>query len=99
MVLSAHQPAFLPWPGYFDKINKADVFVILDDVQFERNSFVNRNLIKINDRALWLTIPLKMKGHTSKTIRQMEVDQSTDWWRNAEKTIYHAYHRSPFCIS
>ena len=46
MILTAHQPAYLPWLGYFDKIIRSDVFIFLDSVQFEKNSFTNRNKIK-----------------------------------------------------
>ena len=45
MIISIHQPAYLPWLGYFDKINKSDLFVFLDTVQFQKNSFQNRNMI------------------------------------------------------
>jgi hypothetical protein len=96
MILSAHQPAYLPWPGYFNKMMRSDIFVILDDVQFERNSFINRNRVKVNDEPCWLTIPMKMAGHTSKTIRQMEIDNSTDWKRKHWETIRHAYCKAPF---
>jgi hypothetical protein len=96
MVLSAHQPAFMPWPGLFAKINEADAFVILDDVQFERNSYVNRNLIAIAGKPHWLTVPVKMAGHTNKTIRQMEIDESTDWRRKAWETIRHNYSKAPY---
>jgi hypothetical protein len=96
MTLSAHQPAYLPWLGFFQKMARADIFVILDDVQFERNSFINRNRIKVNDKPHWLTIPLQMAGHMGKTIRQMEIDNSTDWRRKHWETIRHNYCKAPF---
>ena len=55
MILSAHQPAYLPWLGYFEKIACADVFIFLDTVQFEKNSFINRNKIKTQQGPQWLT--------------------------------------------
>lgn len=96
MILSAHQCAFLPWPGLIDKINQSDAFVILDNVQFERNSFINRNLIAIAGKPHWLTVPVKMKGHISKTIREMEVDESTDWRRKMIETLRHNYSKAQY---
>lgn len=96
MILSAHQCAFLPWPGLIDKINQSDAFVILDNVQFERNSFINRNFIAIAGKPHWLTVPVKMKGHISKTIREMEVDESTDWRRKMIETLRHNYSKAQY---
>jgi len=79
MILSAHQPAYLPWLGYFEKISRADVFVYLDTVQYEKNSFINRNRIKTPQGALWLTIPVKSKGHTSASLLTTQIDESQAW--------------------
>ena len=49
MILTAHQPVYLPWLGLFDKIAKADVFVIFDTVQYLPKDWMNRNKIKIKD--------------------------------------------------
>ncbi len=87
MILSAHQPAYLPWPGYFDKIARSDIFVYLDTVQFEKNSFINRNQIKTCQGALWLTIPVKTKGHTSATLQTTEIDDNQTWRVKHLKTI------------
>jgi len=54
-------------------MKQCDVFVILDDVQLERNSFVNRNRINVTKGNPWLTIPVEMTGHMEKTIRQMVI--------------------------
>ncbi|MFA5376813.1 MAG: WbqC family protein [Dehalococcoidia bacterium] len=93
MILSAHQGAYLPWPGYFDKINRSDVFVILDDVQFEKNSYINRNLIKLNDKPHWLTIPVITKYYKTKTIREIRIVDS-NWRHKHLETIKQAYHRA-----
>jgi hypothetical protein len=94
MILSAHQPAYLPWIGYFDKIARADVFVYLDTVQFEKNSFINRNQIKTPQGAQWLTIPVKTKGHTSGTLRTTEIDESQPWRARHLKSIQMNYRKA-----
>jgi hypothetical protein len=95
MILSAHQPAYLPWQGYFEKIASADVFVYLDTVQFEKNSFINRNKIKTPQGVLWLTIPVKSSGHTSSTLSSSEIDNSQRWRANHLKTIEMNYRKAP----
>jgi len=79
MIVSIHQPAYLPWLGYLDRIKKSDVFVVLDNVQFEKNSFINRNKILTPQGPQWLTVPVRLKGHTQSTIKDMLIDNSTDW--------------------
>ncbi len=68
MTVSIHQPNYLPWLGFFDKIAKSDIFVIFDDVQFPRgkNHFGHRNLIKTNSGSKWLTVPLLNKSDFKK---------------------------------
>lgn len=95
MIVSAHQPAHLPWLGYLDKIARSDVFVYLDDVQFEKNSFTNRNRIKTPQGIAWLTVPLHAKGHLSGTIRDLRIDDSRPWRLKQLKTIEVAYRRAP----
>ena len=59
MIVAAHQPSFLPWLGYLDKLAKSDVFVVMDDLQYEAQNFQNRNRIKRNDGAAWVTVPVE----------------------------------------
>ena len=63
MIIAIHQPNYIPWPGYFYKIMKADIFVFLDDVQFSKNSFINRSYIRENDKNSWITLPVKTKNN------------------------------------
>ncbi len=95
-LLSAHQAAYLPWLGYLHRIHLSDLFVILDDVQFEKNSFTNRNRVKTAGGAVWLTIPVCLKGHTESTIRATEVASNTNWVRKHWLTLAQSYAKAPF---
>lgn len=81
MIVSIHQPNYLPWLGFFDKISKSDTFVIFDDVQFPRgkNHFGHRNLIKTNAGSKWLTIPLVGKSEF-KNFNEIEINYNG--WNN-----------------
>ena len=59
MVCAIHQPNYLPYPGFFDKILKSDVFIIYDTAQFRKNNFQNRNRVCSSDGWQWLTVPVK----------------------------------------
>ena len=95
MILSIHQPAYLPWLGYFDKIINSDIFVYLDTVQFEKNSFINRNRVKTPQGAAWLTVPVKIKGHIGKAMTEIEIDNSQDWVKKHLNTIFLNYKKAP----
>ena len=96
MLLSAHQPAYLPWLGYFEKIARADVFIYMDTVQFERNSYTNRNKIKGPNGAQMLTIPVCMKGHMEKVMKDMVIDEKTNWRRKHLNSIFCNYKKAPY---
>src|SRR5215470_5119272 len=95
MVLTIHQPAYLPWLGYFDRIAQSDAFIFLDNVQFERNSFTNRNRIKTANGPIWLTVPVRLNGHLDQTILATEIDERRDWRRKHLRAIEQNYRRAP----
>lgn len=71
------QSNYIPWKGYFDMINMVDEFILLDDVQYTKRDWRNRNLIKTKNGTSWLTIPVKVKGKFSQNISDtIIVDQS-----------------------
>lgn len=95
MIVSINQPAYLPWLGYFHRINISDVFVFFDYTQFEKNSLVNRNKIKTPQGPVMLTVPVKLKDHFHKTINNIEVaDQK--WQEKHWKAIELNYKKSKF---
>lgn len=95
-ILTAHQPAYLPWLGYFHKIALAHEFVLLDDVQFEKNSFINRNKIKVSNGEAWLTIPVEMKGHMDRNIKDMRIDEKSNWRKKHWNSLLMNYSKTPF---
>lgn len=94
MIISIHQPAYLPWLGYIERIKKSDLFIFLDTVQFEKNSFTNRNLIKGANGPYWLTIPVKKKGHLSKSLLETEIARDIDWRKNHLMSIKSSYSKT-----
>jgi len=67
MRVCIHQPDFIPWLGFFDKLQKSEKLVILDDVKISRRGFANRNKIRIPDGATWITVPIESAGLYNKT--------------------------------
>jgi len=87
------QSNYLPWKGYFDLIASADEFIIYDDVQFTKNDWRNRNLIKAPGGPQWLTVPVGSDIH--RRIRDVEIPQS-NWQKKHWKTLEASYGRAPF---
>jgi hypothetical protein len=97
MIVSINQPAYIPWLGYFDRIYKSDIHVVLDHVQFEKNSMVNRNKIVSNQQEQMLTIPLKTKGMFGNlAINSVEVADNVNWRSKHYRSIQQAYSKARF---
>lgn len=94
MIVAIHQPQYMPWLGYFDKMDKADVFVFLDTVQFKKNEFQNRNRIKGPDGPQWLTVPV-LHCH-GQEIREVVINNTVTWRKRHIKSLVSAYGRAPY---
>jgi len=94
MIVSIHQPHYVPWLGYFDKVDSADVFVILDSVQYEKNGWQNRNRIKTANGWMWLTVPVKHSFGL--TIRETGIDNSSKWGKKHFQSLVSNYSKAPF---
>ena len=97
MIVSINQPAYLPWLGYFDRIIKSDVHVVLDHVQFEKNSMVNRNKIRTAQGHTMLTVPVRTKGKFGDlAIDALEIDCNQRWAGKHMKSVQGAYAKAPY---
>src|SRR5213592_31505 len=99
MIVAAHQPHYLPWLGYLDKLAKADLFVVMDDLQFEMQNFQNRQRLKLAGGPTWLTVPL-CRGSQSDRICDKRIVPATSlkqhWQHRHWQTLVMSYGRSPY---
>jgi len=96
-IITIHQPNYIPWLGFFHKLLISDVYVAFDDVQFEKNSFNNRNKIKTSGGDCWLTIPIITKGKSKETLlNSAEIDNNQNWAKKHLKTIQTNYSKAEF---
>ena len=93
--ISIAQPTYLPWLGYFDLLDQVDQFVLLDSVQFERQSWQQRNRIKTPQGLAWLTIPVISRGRLSQRIADVNI-REPEFWRGHLRAVELNYRRSPF---
>jgi hypothetical protein len=96
MKAAIHQLQY--WPGlrFFAKMRAADLFIYLDDVQFEKREFQNRNRIRTARGWQYLTAPVVSKGRFSQKINEVELDNAADWLREHLLAIKLNYARAPF---
>jgi hypothetical protein len=99
MLVAIHQPNYLPWLGYLDRMAKADLFIVLDHVQFERRNYQNRTQILLEGEPRWLTVPVVQLSQKER-IREKRVDNSEGgsrrWGPNHFKTLRYAYRKAPY---
>lgn len=93
MRLAAHQPQYLPWLGYFDKMDRADLFVLLDTVQYKKNEWQNRNRIRTSTGWQWLTVPVHHR-HPMRLL-DVQVDDGAGWRRKHREALRQCYARAP----
>jgi len=91
--VAIHQPQYLPWLGYFDKMDRADCFVLLDDVQFKKNEWQNRNRIKTAAGWQWLTVPVLHRF--PQRIAEVRIDGAAPWPRKHWRALLANYAGAP----
>jgi len=98
VIIAAHQPHYLPWLGYLDKLARCDVFVVMDDLQYETQNFQNRQRLKLNDGPHWMTVPLVRHAQTDR-ICDLRIDNTGKgsrhhWQRRTWRTLEVHYRRA-----
>ncbi|TLU81981.1 MAG: WbqC family protein [Chlorobium sp.] len=95
MILTAHQPVYLPWLGLFHKIALADCFCVFDIAQYQTKDFNNRNKIKTNTGPIWLSVPVESNNHYEKKLSDIKI-VNNGWNRKHFKSIDLAYRKAPY---
>lgn len=97
-LVAIHQPNFFPWLGYFNKIARADVFIILDTVQFPKTggSWLNRVQLVLDGERKWATMPINRSYHGVRTINEMQIADDGRWREKFLRSISINYRRAPF---
>ncbi len=95
MRLAILQPSYLPWLGYFDQMNRVDTFVYLDDVQYTRRDWRNRNRIRTPAGWMWLTVPVLQKNQYHQSLKETRIDAALPWQRKHKEAIRCQYARAP----
>jgi hypothetical protein len=87
--VAIHQPNYLPWIGFFQKMAMSDVFIILDNVQFSKGSFTQRTRVRLKEGWTWLTIPIEKQNHY-KPINEVLLPRDRDWASRHRSTLLHS---------
>lgn len=94
MVCAIHQPNYLPYPGFFDKVLKSDVFIIYDTAQFRKNNFQNRNRVCSPDGWQWLTVPVKHSF--GQMINEVEIENPGKALKSNWNKLQTLYGKAPY---
>ncbi|MDA0333992.1 MAG: WbqC family protein [bacterium] len=94
MLVTIHQPQFMPWLGYFDKMDQADRFVLLDTVQYKKNEWQNRNRLKAIHGPQWLTVPVRFRFPAR--IDEVVVNDAAPWRHKHQQALQTNYGKAPF---
>jgi hypothetical protein len=90
MLVAIHQPHYLPWLGYLHRMARADLFIMLDHVQFERGNYQNRTQVRVNGAPHWLTVPVQQRSQKER-ILDKAIDNTKRWGLAHFETLRRAY--------
>lgn len=93
-IISIHQPGYHPWLGFFKKILDSDIFVLLDDAQYEKKQWHNRNKIRTSNGSSWISVPVKSQFGSN--LNEVKIDSSIDWKKLHMKSISLNYSRARY---
>ncbi|MGM8213370.1 WbqC family protein [Virgibacillus sp. W0430] len=93
MKVAIHQPNYLPWAGFWDKMDRVNKFILLDTAMFTKSEFIHRNKVKTPEGSKWLTVPIKGK---QKPINQLLIENKQKWRASHWTVIYNSYKKSPY---
>lgn len=96
MIIGILQPGYLPWLGFFEQLYRSDVFVIYDDVQYDKGSWRNRNRIKTANGIQWLTVPVLLSHKDHPQICEVRIDNTAKWRKKHMEAIRQSYARAPY---
>src|SRR5918992_3941753 len=92
MIVAIHQPHYLAWLGYLHRMAQADLFIVLDHVQFERRNYQNRGLVRLDGRAHWLTVPVQQHSQKERIVDKLIDNGDPRPWGSIHfSTLRHAY--------
>ena len=96
-MVAIHQPNFLPWLGWFDKLARADVMVLMDNAQFPKTggTWVNRVRMLVGGAPAWVTVPVVRAYHGVRRIDEMQIDDGGRWRDKLLRTLQASYGRAP----
>ncbi|MBW2033905.1 MAG: WbqC family protein [Deltaproteobacteria bacterium] len=97
MIVSAYQPYFAPFPGFFSKALRSDILVLMDSVQFPQGTtWLNRNRFKNDQGTLWMTVPVWKKGLGLQSINEVRICHGGRWTKKHLASLKTAYAKAPF---
>ena len=93
-IVAIHQPEYLPWLGFFKKMMSSELFVFLDDAQFRKKGWQNRNRIRTKNGTALLSIPVH--AHSYPNINEITIDNNKNWSKRHKKSILYNYAGAPY---